>query len=113
MPRPSLPPGRVVPLQGLRPDHRPWRSQQLPPPTLDRHFPWASESTHFLSPAPRGSRGRGLGSGAPRARQAVRSWRGSRWALTCLLTTWESAYCICSRGPKLRLEDPPTLQQGA
>ena len=34
-------------------------------------------------------------------------------ALTCLLTTWESAYCVCSRGPKLRLEDPPTLQQGA
>ena len=53
-----------------------------------------------------------MGSGAPRARQTVRSWKGSRWALTHLLTTWESAYCVCSRGPKLRLEDPSTLQQG-
>ena len=53
-----------------------------------------------------------MGSGAPRARQAVRSWRGSRWALTCLLTTWESAYCVCSRGPKLRLEDPPPCSRG-
>lgn len=27
----------------LGPDHRPGRSQQLPPPTLGRHFLWASE----------------------------------------------------------------------
>ena len=61
MPRPSLPPGRVVPLQGLRPDHRPWRSQQLPPPTLDRHFPGHLSRLTSSALHPGGAGGEGWG----------------------------------------------------
>ena len=82
----------------------PGRSQQLPPPTLGGQprggtGTFSGHLSRLTSSALHpGGAGEGVGSGVPRARPAVRSWRGSRWALTRLLTEPGRTYCVCSRG---------------